>query len=107
MYNLELDKAVQEIKKQNAKLVLVQLPEGLKKEALQIKEKLKEHAEIIISGSPCWGACDLAEAEAKEIGANLILHFGHIEFKTSKIPTFYLPVYYQELFLNPTHRRNN
>jgi len=36
-YNLELDKAVEKIKQENAKLVCIQLPDGLKPRSGEIK----------------------------------------------------------------------
>ena len=45
----------------------------------------------IISADPCYGACDLATAEAESLGADLIVHFGHAKLlKHEKVPTLYL-----------------
>ena len=45
----------------------------------------------IISADPCYGACDMATAEAETLGADLILHFGHAKMmKHEKVPTVYL-----------------
>ena len=41
-YNLELEKAVKEIKKHRAKLVCIQLPDGLKPEANKIKDQIEK-----------------------------------------------------------------
>ena len=40
-FNLELSKAVNQIKTQKAKLVLIQLPDGLKPKAKEIKEEIE------------------------------------------------------------------
>jgi len=61
--------------------VLLQFQEGLKKYALNIAKKLeKEGYEVFISGSPCYGACDIALDEAKAIKADKIIHIGHNKF---------------------------
>lgn len=61
--------------------VLLQFPEGLKQFALSHAKKLEEEGnEVFISSSPTFGACDLAIDEAKSIGADKIVHFGHAEF---------------------------
>ncbi len=61
--------------------VLLQFPEGLKKYALDIAKKLEnEGHEVFISGSPCYGACDIALDEAKAIKADKIIHIGHNKF---------------------------
>lgn len=61
--------------------ILLQFPEGLKQKALEHAKKLeKEGHEVLISASPTFGACDLAIDEAKSIGAEKLVHFGHAEF---------------------------
>jgi len=61
--------------------ILLQFPEGLKQKALEHAKKLEaEGNEVIISASPTFGACDLAIDEAKKIGADKLVHFGHAEF---------------------------
>jgi len=61
--------------------ILLQFPEGLKKEALRYAEKYrKEGNEVIISAAACYGGCDLALEEAKATGADKIVHFGHATF---------------------------
>ncbi|MGC8662375.1 MAG: diphthamide biosynthesis enzyme Dph2 [Candidatus Micrarchaeia archaeon] len=61
--------------------VLLQFPEGLKQYALEYAKTLeKEGNEVIVSASPSFGACDLAIEEAKKIGAEKLIHFGHAEF---------------------------
>ncbi len=61
--------------------ILLQFPEGLKQFALSHAKKLEEEGnEVFISSSPTFGACDLAIDEAKNIGADKIVHFGHAEF---------------------------
>lgn len=82
MYNLELDKAVKEISKSKAKTVLVQLPDGLKPKAKEIKEYLEKNtkAEILIWLGSCFGACDVP-LESKNLNVDLIVQFGHSEWK--------------------------
>ena len=61
--------------------ILLQFPEGLKQFALKHAKKLEgEGNEVFISSSPSFGACDLAIDEAKAIGAEKLVHFGHAEF---------------------------
>lgn len=67
--------------------ILLQFPEGLKKEALRHVEKYrKEGHEVFISGAACYGACDLALDEARAIHADKIIHFGHAPFIRKKLP---------------------
>jgi len=74
-YNLELEKAIEEIKKANAKNVLIQLPDGLKPQATIIASFLKEktQANIFIWLQSCWGSCDYPEIR----NMDLLIQFGH------------------------------
>ena len=89
MYNLEIQKIADEIKKRGSRRVLLQLPDGLRPVAISITEALKRltDAEIIVSGDSCYGACDLALSQAEIIGADLIVHYAHSKLlKTTPIP---------------------
>jgi len=93
-----LENALREIKKRKAKLVLVQLPEGLKTRADEILHEIEQctHARAILHAEPCFGACDLAEADAKILGADLVLHIGHARIPNIKSrSTVFAPVHYR------------
>ncbi len=71
--------------------ILLQFPEGLKQKALAHAKRLEaEGNEVVISASPCFGACDLAIDEARRVGAERIVHFGHAEFGKSDFETEYV-----------------
>ena len=76
-YDLELNKAVEEIKKNNAKLVCIQLPDGLKPKAREIKEYIEKNtdASVVIWLGSCYGACDIPKLEV-----DLLIQWGHSEF---------------------------
>ncbi|MBN1644807.1 diphthamide synthesis protein [Candidatus Woesearchaeota archaeon] len=76
-YDLELDRAVEEIKKTQAKKVVIQLPDGLKPKAGDIAKQLekKTNAEISIWLGSCYGACDIPKVEA-----DLLIQWGHSEW---------------------------
>ncbi len=70
--------------------ILLQVPEGLKTKALQLAEKLeKDGNEVLIGCEPCYGACDLRDAEAERLGCDKIIHYGHNKMLDSKIPVQY------------------
>ena len=85
-YNLELEKATEEIKSNNAKLVCVQLPDGLKPKAKEIQEYLEKNTDskIIIWLGSCWGGCDVP-LQVEKLGVDLLIQWGHSrwEYKTS------------------------
>ena len=87
-YDLELAKAVAEIKKQKAKRVLLQVPDFFKPYATQIADKLQKEtkAEVFIYFGSCFGACDIPTDEAKAVKCDMIIQLGHSnwDFKKSK-----------------------
>lgn len=95
-YFFNKDRVIEEIQKRNATKVLLQFPEGLKYFSTTIVSDLKKslpNVEFIISGEPSWGACDIAEDEAKILNVDLIIHFGHTPYTWyyPKFPTVFIP----------------
>ena len=99
--NFEIDYLTKKLKELKPKKVLVQLPEGIKQNAFEIAQVFQDlNIEAVFSGETCWGACSIAETEAKDINADLIVHFGHAEFIESDFPILYIEVK-DELDLKP------
>ena len=82
MYDLELNKVIEKIKKQKAKLICIQLPDGLKQYAKEIEEEIekKTNAKVVIWLDSCYGACDVPE-HIETLGVNLLIQWGHSEWK--------------------------
>ena len=76
-YDLDLDKAIDLIQKRGIRRVGVQAPEGLKRATPALAQLIEEKtgAEVIISGDPCFGACDVDMQLCQEV--DLMLHLGH------------------------------
>ena len=91
-FDFEEERIKQEILKLGAKRVLLQMPEGLKPEGPRIASVVdKTGAVAIISGDPCYGACDLAVDVSERLNIDLIVHFGHARMvRHEKIPTVYV-----------------
>jgi len=91
-FDLEEERMRREILRLGAKRVLIQLPEGLKPEALRLARIIEELGGLaIVSADPCYGACDLATAEAETLGVDLIVHYGHSKIvKYERVPTIYI-----------------
>lgn len=71
----------------------MQIPEGLKSKALSIAGELEKSGnEVLISCEPCYGACDLRDSEAKRLGCEKIIHYGHSKFVDSDIPAEYVEI---------------
>ncbi len=80
-YDLELNKAITAIKKQRAKLVCIQLPDGIKRYAKDIQQQIEKqtNAKILIWLGSCYGACDTPNIE--KLGVDLLIQWGHSEWK--------------------------
>ncbi len=91
-FDFEEEKIKQEIARLGAKRVLLQLPQGLKPHATKIAQTVEACGAVaLISSDPCYGACDIAEAEAVGLGVDLIVHFGHSKMvRQEKISTIYV-----------------
>jgi 2-(3-amino-3-carboxypropyl)histidine synthase len=67
---------IERLKKRGAKRVALQFPEGLKRRSAIVAAALKDAGfEVILSGDPCFGACDLALDTLTY--ADVLVHFGH------------------------------
>ena len=80
IYDLELDKVVADIKKNKAKLVLLQFPDGLKQSATAVVDYLHEktNAEFMIWMDTCFGACDTPVGLEKiKPKIDMVIQFGH------------------------------
>jgi len=80
-YDLELNRAVEEIKKSNAKLVCIQLPDGLKPNAKEIQQYIEKNtnADVVIWLGSCWGGCDVP-LSVQKLGVDLLIQWGHSEY---------------------------
>ena len=80
-YNLELERIVNEIKKQKARLVCIQLPDGLKPKAKEIQETIetKTKDSVLIWAGSCYGGCDIPDL--KNLNVDLLIQWGHSEWR--------------------------
>lgn len=78
MYDLEIKKVIERIKKEKAKNVLIQLPDGLKPKAEELQKEIKKHtdANVFFYAGSCYGACDTPNLP-KNTKIDLLIQFGH------------------------------
>ena len=83
--DLEINKAIERINEEKAKLVCLQFPDGLKPQATKIAKEIenKTNAKIIIWLGSCWGACDLPVGIDK-LKVVLLIQWGHSKFGFEK-----------------------
>jgi 2-(3-amino-3-carboxypropyl)histidine synthase len=91
-FDLEETRLKEEINKRKPKIVFLQLPEGLKPAAPRLASIVEEAGALpIVSSDPCYGACDLPISEAKLLGADLIIHYGHTPMTlNTELPVVYV-----------------
>lgn len=95
MYNMDLDKVIRKITSIDAQTVGLQFPEGLKMQAVKIARQIEEetNATVIISGDPCFGACDVSDYKMKG-SVDLIVHYGHTPLPLKyEVPTLFIEAY--------------
>ncbi len=67
---------IERLKKRGAKRIALQFPEGMKRQSATIATALKDAGfDVIVSGDPCYGACDLALDTLRF--SDVLVHFGH------------------------------
>ena len=95
MYNMDLDRVIGKINSKDAKNVGLQFPEGLKMQAIKIARKIESEtdATVIISGDPCFGACDVSDYKMKG-SVDLIVHYGHTPLPLKyEVPTIFVEAF--------------
>src|SRR6056297_3645293 len=93
-WDYELERIVDEIEERDAEKVGLQFPEGLKRRGPAVADDLRELADddvtFMLSGQPCYGACDLDTYLMKR--TDVFVHFGHSPMKnTDKV--IYVPLF--------------
>jgi len=81
LYDPELKKAIQKIKEVDAKLVCIQLPDGMKPYAKEIEQKITQEtkARVLIWLGSNFGACDIPLGLNK-MKVDLLISWGHNVF---------------------------
>jgi 2-(3-amino-3-carboxypropyl)histidine synthase len=76
MLSSDISELIRQLKKRKAKKVALQFPAGLKRRAYEYAGALRDKGfDVIVSGDPCYGACDLALDTL--VHADVLVHVGH------------------------------
>ena len=93
-WDYELDRIVEAVEERDATTVGLQFPEGLKRRAPRVvddlRELLPEEVNVMTSGKPCYGACDLDTYIMRR--TDVFVHFGHSPMKESE-KILYVPLF--------------
>lgn len=76
MWSIPVSDLIERLNSLGVHRVGLQFPDGLKRRAFEVARSLREAGfEVLISGDPCYGACDLALDTLAM--ADILVHFGH------------------------------
>ncbi|RLM94472.1 diphthamide biosynthesis enzyme Dph2 [Halobellus sp. Atlit-38R] len=93
-WDYELDRIVEAIEERDATKVGLQFPEGLKRRGPAVADDLRELCDddvtFMLSGQPCYGACDLDTYLMRR--TDVFVHFGHSPMKESD-NIIYVPLF--------------
>ena len=93
-WDFELDRIAEAVDERDARTVGLQFPEGLKRRgpgvADDLRERLPNEVTTMISGQPCYGACDLDTELMRR--TDVFVHFGHSPMKESD-KIIYVPLF--------------
>ena len=96
-HDFQLDELVTRIKSNDHRLIALQVPEGLKMQALEMMDQIEDDsdAKVVLAADPCYGACDLVHDKMRAMGVELVAHMGHSQMNIdSGMPTQFISVTY-------------
>jgi hypothetical protein len=104
-YEFEIYKSVFQIKKNNAKKVALQFPEGLLMYSLAIADIFERFCgvETLVMGDVTYGACCIDDFTARSVGCDMMIHYGHsclVPVDVTSIKTLYVFV---DISIDLTH----
>ena len=82
-HDFELDELVERIKANDNRLVALQVPEGLKMQALEMMDSIEDEsgAKVVLAADPCYGACDLVHDKMQMMGVEPV-SYTHLTLPT-------------------------
>lgn len=95
-YDFEVAKTVWRVRSQRAKVVVLQLPEGLLMYGCALADIVKAFGkaeECFIIGDPTYGACCIDDFTAEALRADLLVHYGHsclVPVSETRVPCLYI-----------------
>ncbi|PIL37061.1 hypothetical protein GSI_00753 [Ganoderma sinense ZZ0214-1] len=104
-YSFEVHKTIHHVRKNNATMVALQMPEGLQMFACTIADIIERftNALTVIMGDVTYGACCIDDYTAVALGCDMLVHYGHsclVPIDQTTIKTLYVFV---EIAIDATH----
>ncbi|CAI5756467.1 unnamed protein product [Candida verbasci] len=94
-YNFEIHKTIWNIRKNNAKRVALQMPEGLLIYSLIISDIIEQFCQVetLVMGDVSYGACCIDDFTARSLDCDFIVHYAHsclVPIDVTKIKILYV-----------------
>ncbi|QZA88159.1 diphthamide biosynthesis enzyme Dph2 [Salinarchaeum sp. IM2453] len=93
-WDYELDRIADAVAEKDAETIGLQFPEGLKRQSTDVVDDIDAYLDrdvsMLVSGKPCYGACDLDMELARR--TDLFIHFGHTPMQNSD-GMIYVPLF--------------
>ncbi|KAH7887968.1 putative diphthamide synthesis protein-domain-containing protein [Phlebopus sp. FC_14] len=104
-YSFEIHKTIHHVRKSKARMVALQMPEGLLMFACTIADIIERFtgASSVIMGDVTYGACCIDDYTAVALGCDMLVHYGHsclVSIDQTTIKTLYVFV---EISIDLTH----
>ncbi|KAI0774181.1 diphthamide synthesis protein [Fomes fomentarius] len=104
-YSFEIHKTIHHVRKNQAKMVALQMPEGLQMFACTIADIIERFtsALTVIMGDVTYGACCIDDYTAVALGCDMLVHYGHsclVPIDQTTIKTLYVFV---EIAIDSSH----
>ncbi|KAI0750779.1 Diphthamide synthesis [Daedaleopsis nitida] len=104
-YSFEIHKTIHHVRKNQAKMVALQMPEGLQMFACTIADIIERftNALTVIMGDVTYGACCIDDYTAVALGCDMLVHYGHsclVPIDQTSIKTLYVFV---EIAIDSSH----
>ncbi|KIK30775.1 hypothetical protein PISMIDRAFT_87218 [Pisolithus microcarpus 441] len=94
-YSFEIHKTIHHVRKNKAKAVALQMPEGLQMFACTIADIIERFTDAltVIMGDVTYGACCIDDYTAVALGCDMLVHYGHsclVPIDQTTIKTLYV-----------------
>ncbi|KAF6762741.1 diphthamide synthesis protein [Ephemerocybe angulata] len=94
-YSFEIHKTIHHVRKNEAKMVALQMPEGLQMFACTIADIIERFTDAltVIMGDVTYGACCIDDYTAVALGCDMLVHYGHsclVPMNVTTIKTLYI-----------------
>ncbi|GJE84105.1 diphthamide synthesis [Phanerochaete sordida] len=104
-YSFEIHKTIHHVRKNNSKMVALQMPEGLQMFACTIADIIERFTDAltVIMGDVTYGACCIDDYTAVALGCDMLVHYGHsclVPMTETTIKTLYVFV---EIAIDSNH----